>query len=341
VERIDYREVLEMAFLAVLDQERQGEPFEIVGHREQGRLEDRRLLGRHVAKGKPQSIIAPGDSGKSTLARAMVASLELQAEVLPGMAPADELRCLVLDWDSDAEEWNDGLARIAAGIGREMRPVLYRRCRRPLDEQVDKLAEIITREEIGFVVIDHAEAASASRSAGESYEQRADRLFAAIGELGEVTSLLLDHVTGEDVRSSDRIARKAIGSVMKLNKSRAAYYLAREQSPLPGRVEVVLHNIKMNDGPRLQPYSYLIEYDGEDGPIRFKRTDLQSPELVRQLSQPEQMRHHLRGGALTTQQLAELMDTTDKQVRALLSRDKGRRYARLPDGRIGLAVSDV
>jgi hypothetical protein len=342
VERVDHREALEMAFLAVLDRERQGEPFDIVGHRPIGRTEDRRLLGRHIVEKRPQSIVAPGNTGKTTAARAMVASLELNAEILPGMPPREQTRCLVLDWDTDADDWNDGLARIAAGVGQEMRPVLYRRCRRPLDEQIEKLSEVIAREDVGFVVIDHVEAASASRTTGESYEQRTDRLFAAIGELGPVTTLLLDHVTGDDVRNgSERIARKAIGSVMKLNKSRAAYYLAREPSPLPGRAEMVLHNIKLNDAAPLPPYSFAVLYDGDDGPIRFETTDLESPELLRALSQPEQMRRHLRDGAVGTQELAELLDAPQSTVRTILARDKGRHFLRLPDGRIGLVASDV
>jgi len=342
VERIDHREVLEMAFLTVLDLERQGEPFDIVGHRPIGRTEDRRLLGRHIVRGRPQAINAPGNTGKSTIARAIVASLEMGVEVLPGWAPAEQVRCLYLDWDSDAAGTNDGLARIAAGVGRELRPVLYRACRRPLDEQVDKLAEVIAREDVGGVVIDHAEAASSSRTSGESYEQRADRLFSAIAELGPVTTLLLDHVTGDDLRNgSGRIAPKAIGSVMKLNKARAAYYLAREPSPLPGRAEMVLHNIKLNDGAPLPPYSFAIVYDGDDGPIRFERTELESPELLKALTQPEQMRRHLRNGALGTQELAELLDVQQSTIRTILTRDKGRRFTRLPDGRIGLVTSDV
>jgi hypothetical protein len=342
VERIDHREALEMAFLAILDRERQGEPFDIVGHRPTGRTADRRVLGRHIVQDRPQSIVAPGNTGKSTIARGMVASLELGVEVLPGMPPREQMRCLVLDWDTDDQEWNDGLARIAAGVGRELRPVLYRRCRRPLDEQVEKLSEVIAREGVGFVVIDHVEAASASRTTGESYEQRSDRLFAAVGELGPVTTLLLDHTSSDDVRNgSERIARKAIGSVMKLNKSRAAYVLAREPSPLPGRAEMVLHNIKLNDGPPLPPYSFAVLYDGDDGPIRFERTDLDSPELLRALSQPEQMRRHLRDGALGSQELAELLDVPPSTVRTILARDKGRRFVRLPDGRIGLVASDV
>lgn len=341
-ERVDWREVLEMAFLAVLDVERQGEPFDIVGHRPTGRTEDRRLLGRHIPKAKPTTIYAPGNTGKSTLARAAIVSWELGVEILPGLASAEETRCLILDWDTDQEEWNDGLARIAAGVGRTMRPVLYRRCRRPLDEQVDKLAQVIAREGIGVVVIDHAEAASASRGTGESYEQRADRLFTAIGELGPVTTILLDHVTGDEVRNgAERIARKGIGSVMKVNKSRAAYYLAREPSPLPGRAELVLHNTKLNDGAPLPPYSFAVLYDGEDGPIRFERTDLDSPELLRALSQPEQMRRHLRDGAKATRVLAELMDVPESTIRTILARDKDRRFTRLPDGSIGLVAHGV
>ena len=48
------------------------------------------------------------------------------------------------------------------------------------------------------------------------------------------------------------------------------------------------------------------------------------------------MRRHLRDRARSTRELAELMRVPESTVRTILARDKGRRFARLPDGRIGL-----
>lgn len=338
---IDWRECLEMTCLAVLDLHRQGEPFDIVGHRPLTTTVERRLIDPYIPLNRASLFWAPGGAGKSTLARAIVVSVELFAEVIPGWHPRSETRCLVLDWEGDAAEWNDGLSRIAAGIGAEMRSVMYRRCRHPLDEQVEKLAEVIDRNNIGLLVVDSAEKAVGAGGGGETYEGRAQRLYDALDRLA-VTAIVIDHVAGDDVRNGDsRVIRKAIGSTMKVNWARAAYDLKREVSPLPGRVELVMHSAKINDGPRLPPYEFAIVYDGDNGPIRFERSATEAPELLRSLSQPEQMARALAAGAKSTRDVAAALDVPESSVRTILTRDRGRRFVRLPDNSIGLVMRHV
>lgn len=338
--RVDWREVLEMSCLAVLDLYRAGEPFSRVGHEPLSERSARRLIDPWLPFGKPTLLYAPWGAGKSTLGAALVVSLELGIEVVPGWPPpAPPVRCLILDWESDRTEWNDRLARIAAGVGATWsvdQAALHRACRAPLDEQVEQVAETIARHGIGFVLIDSAEKAIGASSAAESYGDRAGRLYEAIDRLG-VTSVILDHVSGEDMKRTDgRVIRKAIGSTMKGAWARAVYELKRERDPdtVEKRVELVLHTAKVNDAAPQRPFEFAIVYD--DDAIRFERAKVTAPDLTDGLGKPERMRRLLADGSLTTKAIAERMNTSQGQVRSILSKDSGRRFKRMPDGLIVL-----
>jgi hypothetical protein len=339
--KVDWRELLEMACLAVLNLHRSGEPFNLVGHRPISDRSARRLIAPWLPIGRSSLIFAPWGAGKSTLGAAIVATLELGVEVLPGWPPPpDPVKCLILDWESDPDEWNDRLAAIAAGVGAGWPDLsaMHRACRAPLDEQVEKVAEVIARNEIGFVLIDSAEKAIGASGAAESYGDRAGRLYEAIDRLG-VTSLILDHVAGEDMKRTDgRVIRKAIGSTMKGAWARAVYELKREREPdtVESRVELVLHTAKVNDGPPLRPFEFAVVYD--DDAIRFERAHVTAPELTEALSKPERMRRLLVNGSRPTKGIADDMGISEAQVRSILSKDAGRRFVRLPDGSIGLGL---
>ncbi len=338
--RVDWREVLEMSCLAVLDLYRAGDPFNRVGHEPPSDRSARRLIDPWLPFGKTTLIFAPWGAGKSTLGAALVVTLELGTEVLPGWPPPSEpVRCLILDWESDAAEWNDRLAGIAAGVGATWtadRAALHRACRVPLDEQVEQVAEAIARHGIGFVLIDSAEKAIGASSAAESYGDRAGRLYEAIAQL-PVTTVILDHVAGEDMKRTDgRVIRKAIGSTMKGAWARAVYELKREREPdtVEKRVELVLHTAKVNDAAPQRPFEFAIVYD--DDAIRFERARVTAPDLTEGLGKPERMRRLLADGSLTTKALAEGMKISEGQVRSILSKDSGRRFLRQPDGLIVL-----
>jgi hypothetical protein len=338
--RVDWREVLEMSCLAVLDLYRAGEPFSRVGHEPLSERSARRLIDPWLPFGKPTLLYAPWGAGKSTLGAALIVTLELGIQVVPGWPPpAEPVRCLVLDWESDRTEWNDRLARIAAGVGATWtadRAALYRACRGPLDEQVEQPAEMVTRHGIGFVLIDSAEKAIGASSGAESYGDRAGRLYEAIDRLG-VTILVLDHVSGEDMKRTDgRVIRKAIGSTMKGAWARAVYELKREREPdtVEKRVELVLHTAKVNDAAPQRPFEFAIVYD--DDAIRFERAKVTAPDLTEGLGKSERMRRLLADGSLTTKAIAERMNTSQGQVRSILSKDSGRRFKRMPDGLIVL-----
>lgn len=334
---IDWREVLEQFCVRVLALERAGEPTEEIGSRE--------LAGappRVIDPYLPEAVTliwGPQGTGKSTIAVAVAVGLETYVEALPGWHPREERRCLVLDWEASAQEWNDRIVRVAAGLGIDPPTIAYRRMRRPLADQVEELAVEIDRRGIGFLVIDSYEKA-AGAGGDATYEDKASRMFAAIDRLAR-PALVLDHVAGEDLRHGpSKVIAKSIGSVLKGAWARATYDLKRDPNlSTDGRAELVLHNVKLNDAERLAPYEFAIVSDGNRGPITFERSRLSSPELLASLPKHEQMQRLLVSGAQPVKELAKSLDVSESYVRSLVSRYPAL-FQTIPGVGVGLARRD-
>lgn len=342
---IDWREILEQLSLKVLELERAGEDFEHVGTLPP-QPSPPRIMDPYLPAG-PTLMWAPQGVGKSTIAAAIVVSLETFTEVLPGWHPMTEARCLVLDWEASPGEWNNRLARISAGVGIAPPSVLYRRPRRPLAELMESTAAVVDREQIGYLVIDSVEKAAGARAEGSTYEEKAERLFLAIDRIG-VPCLLIDHVTGDDLRHGGaRVTPKSIGSVLKGAWARATYDLKRDpETSTESAVQMLMTNVKVNDARRERPYEFAIRYEGDEhsGPIRFERSRLDSPELLAALPQADQMwRVLVRDGAQSVKAIAEALDTSQATIRTIILRDSRRehpRFVRLPDGSIAVRQSE-
>jgi hypothetical protein len=202
---------------------------------------------------------------------------------------------------------------------------------------VAEVAAFVAEREIGLVIIDSAGKAIPSAREGVDANEGALALTRALRAIG-TTALVVDHVRGDQLASEQAVARP-YGSVYKLNEARSAWELRRERDGMVDRAELALLHTKFNDGRKHAPIGLTIEYDGDTGPIRFRRNEIEAPELIRALSRPEQTAHLLRAGARSTRDLAEQMECKESAVRGILTRSD--RFTRLPDGRIALVAHDA
>jgi len=335
-------ELLETFYLAVITAHTTGAAFELVGGPDEPSAADRAMILQPIIwPGAPTSIFAPGGTGKSTLAAGVALSVQTGLEVIPGWIP--ELTCpvLVLDWEDDGSEWTRQLQAVARGVGAFPPPLIhYRRMAGSLADQLEVVAAMVTQYGIGLVIVDSVEAACGSGRESEGYNERANRLFDALREL-RVASLLLDHMAGADLQR-DGATPKPYGGVFKLNRSRAVFELRAERDPDAGRIEISVVDSKRNRRAKLPTQGLaMVMQDFEEGrarTIRYERCLVSAPELVRTLSQADQIATLLRAGAMTTAAVAETLGVSANQTRVVLTRmaDKGR-VQRLDGGLWGLA----
>jgi hypothetical protein len=252
--------------------------------------------------------------------------------VVRGWEPTSSGPVLALDWEDGPDTWNDRSAAIAAGIGAPAPAIHYRAMSRPLADDLEAIAAYVTEHEIRLVIVDSLGLATGATRDGESVSDGAFRLFAALRELG-TTSLLVDHVAGADLETS-RATAKPYGSVYKLNLARSAFELRREREGDVDRTELMLLHTKSNAAARMTAQGLVILRDASA--IRFERTEVEAPELVAAMPLAARMAHVLRAGAQPVPFIADELGVTPATLRSVLHRDRGQRFSRLPDGRVGL-----
>ena len=209
---------------------------------------------------------------------------------------------------------------------------------RPLADDVERLAAYISEENIGLLIVDSAGMAIGAKD-GDNWNDGAMRLYAALRQF-QTTTLLIDHVAGADLKTSGPTS-KMYGGIYKYNLARKIFELQAEQDPVGERTELLLIDTKRNTGAKLPNQGLTITR--QDGSIRYARTDIDAPELVRSMPVRSRMQRALRSGSQPYQSLAETLGVPESSVRAAFNRDQKEEvpvFARLPDGRIGLANRD-
>lgn len=320
-----FEATLERFYEAVLAAHRNGgrHPFEVVGGDEEPDDDHPPfILAPLIWAGAPTLVFGAGGRGKSTLAAAAAVSVESGREIVPGWRPLSA-PALILDWEDSRSEWDRQIRAIARGAAIQVPTLAYKRMAGSLADQVEEIAAHVTGKAIGLLVVDSVEAACGAGREAEGFNERVERLFAALRHL-DVATLLLDHVAGADL-DRDGGTPKPYGGVFKLNRVRAAYEVAAEHDPTAGRIEVVLRDVKRNRRARQAPMSVALAFDdfddyGRAHAIRFERCEITAPELLQTLSRPQQVLQALRGGPLTVSRIAEAVGIKDNHVRSLLTR---------------------
>jgi len=326
---IKWAAALEAFDVGVLQAERKGAPFQLVG-RQPRQEAPPRMLGDMCVENEVTLIYAAMGTGKSTLGGAIAVSLQTGKEIIPGWKPAKTGPVLIVDGEWSFGSWNNKVAEIAAGFGIEPPEIHYRRLSGPMADTVEEIAAFVADKGIIFILGDSVEALCGASNSAEGFQARVDRLFQAIRQVG-CTWLLLDHVSGDDMKSSGAVS-KPINSVMKMAWARQIFELKREKEPADGRAEILLICTKVNDTAKLPPQGLAMIY-GEHS-IRFERTTVTAPELVDLgATHADRIERLLKEGPQEVGSIATELDVKGEVVRAVLNRgSKAGRFIKLSSG---------
>lgn len=342
----DWHSYLELFCLAVVHRARSGAAV-VEANEHKPRNAHQYLIDPILPLGLPTNLYGPGGVGKSTLACGLAFSVETGLEVFDGWHVSQgSAPVLILDWEGREEDWTERWQAVARGMNVPFPTLRYRACRRRLKDDVEFLAEEIIKRSIALVVVD-----SVSLAFGISSYAEADPADAALGafqairELGDVTWLLIDHVTGANTEENG-VASKAYGSVKKRDLARQMFHVAGQNEGAES-LELVLTHTKANYQMRMKPQGLVVERN--EGAITFRRTtELTAPELVDKLSLGERIKVLLSEGALSPDRLKDKLGVDEKDRKArehlrvtVLRLIRSRQVVKLPSGEIGLmAQSD-
>jgi hypothetical protein len=185
------------------------------------------LIERLLAAGVTNILYAPGGTGKSLLALRMAVSVAAGLSLM-ALRVTDKGPVLYLDWEDTQETMLRRYRAVCNGLSVPIHPDIhyinmtkrvgngpYERYHGDVTEWVEKIgARLVILDSTGLAL---------NGATGDNMES-AIRLFALLSTL-PATVLLLDHVSGEDLRQSG--AAKPYGSVYKINAARNVWEMKR------------------------------------------------------------------------------------------------------------------
>lgn len=311
-EQIDWFSLLEEFCQQVFAQERDGDPAEDLRNFARPAKDDEiRIDGLTFPKRHPSILFGDGGTAKSYTALYLAGRLNFLG-----------FNVGYFDWELAGEDHRDRLERI---FGDRMPEITYCRCERPLTAEADRLRRIVKEKRLDFAFYDSV--AFACDGPPESAEI-AGRYFRAIRSI-DCGSLHIAHVT-----KSEEADKRPFGSTFWHNGARATWYVkAVDGDPGQPRIQLGFYCRKSNLGPLYQPTSYTITFELDT--TAFERSILEdNQELAEKLSVRQRMRHLLRRGALSREEIAyEIgadIETVSREAR------RHRNTFIVMDGKIGL-----
>lgn len=284
----------------------------------------------------PAIIFGDGGHGKSYLALFAATAVVAGFPFLGLVTQRGPV--LYLDWELDNEEFTRRAYQVARGFGLERPPhgLLYVRATAPLLEIADQIANLVTSEGLGLVVVD-----SLGPACGGSDPEAARSIIPVMGVLRDlgVTSLTVDH-QAKMQQGQDYAAKTPFGSAYKYNLARAVWQTERADKR-EGALSLLLRHKKANFGPLLQNIGVRLTFEGHT--VRLERVDpMDVPTLLEKLPARERVWAELRDrGETTVEELVEATGLVEKTVRNALTAlrkdgqadsDSGR-WRAIPDSR--------
>lgn len=325
---IAWTDLLEVARVEATRLHRQGDPAvrlcDVVS------LPQRYLIDPLVPADQTSVLYGDGSSTKSTLARVLALAAATGKRIGP-VRPAGFGTVLVLDYETEAEEWADGMRRLAAGAGLAGIPerVHHRRQWRPLADDQAQLRAEIARTGASYVIVDSMLGALGADISPDAVAP----FYNALRSFEGTTRTVLTHLTKADTQQRGGIP-DPYGSVFVKNYARSVWFLKREEGDDGTEFEVALVHRKVNRGPLHKPIGIRWGFSDPDGPINLSEVDpMANPVLSQHGSIAARIEAALRGGSLDTRTLAGAVGTDEKTISTIAARlVRGGRILQLAGG---------
>lgn len=273
------------------------------------------LLYQH----NPTVLYGPGDSMKSFFALycALLLANGCSGAAL-SVAPTP-WNVLWLDWEMGVQDVRARVKLLQAGDSRLQTVPDYRRCIRPLADEIADVKNVVNEGKYDVLILD-----SLAMAAGGQELERADsaiRFNAALREL-HCTSLVIGHTPKPQ---ADQKERTLYGSVFFHNLCRVSWEVQREGDVMG------LYQRKNNLGRKHEPMGFSLTVD--DMSAHVTEADLMDDPV---LAEGMPLRDRLMGAlkektAQTAKELAMLLGAKEATLRTILNREK-RRFASI-DGK--------
>lgn len=293
-------DILDLGCLQVLDKHREGEPvLSLADWTESEALQHR--VYPFAEEGQWTVIFGPGDSGKSWLALLM-GYLVASGKSALGM-DAEPGNVLYLDYETDYATTSKRLRMVSNGFASDVpKNFHYRRQYQTVANDFMALSRIVSEKSIDLIIVDSAAPATAEAQSDASVSE----FHRALRGLG-VSAVCIAHMSKNGHDS------EPFGSVFWRNLPRGNFRVYADR--LDDELTIGVKHTKSNNGQRIRDMAYRLKFMG-DTLFAQVAEPRDVPDLKEKAHITDKILEELRGGSLTTSEIAEAVGERADKVRA-------------------------
>jgi hypothetical protein len=238
------------------------------------------FIGGHFEVDGPTLLVMPGESGKSTLTRALAVGHAAGREIVPGIPPRTKGPVLYVAAEAPlvASHWRS-LDAICRGAGISLAEIdnpirLYAPHGKPLHRVAREVGEMA--KDYALVVLDSLQALLSVGEHSAGVRERDTMFWNAIDQIERATAIVA-HPNREDAQRWNRSDGRAAGSDVTRDRARISWKgTFRDEDSPEGQSyrRYTLRCTKFNDGPRPAPIGLGVQWihgidDDDPGTVYF------------------------------------------------------------------------
>lgn len=325
-------DIINQLCLSVVERARQGEPVQELWTCDEIEAPEF-LLEPLIYKGLPTVIFGEKAVCKSTISLLVYSCLILPwtDNPLSWKAPVHPVKVLLADWEVNADVAKYNLKRIQQGMGLPHFPLIYRRCKLPLVDDIEQIkkhlddtgAEVLIIDSLGFA------------AAGDlNNADQALRFANALRQLNCAAFIIAQ--TSKDRKSK---GKSVYGSTFFEYFSRNIFELRKTREDNEDSFDIAIFNTYCNLGRRAKPMGYHIQFDDIKKTVHIEQAEITAADLVERLGTWSRIYDKLKTQTWKAKELSdELGISLDLASRTLKRYQQKGQVAKLPDGSWGLVA---
>ena len=227
------------------------------------------LLYPVIPKNKQTIIFGDGSAGKSTLAIlfAVLVGLPMTNNELGLTPPGKTQRGLLLDWETDPDDFNRTLKRMSNWLGVSLTGLMhYRRCARPIADDYTIINNMCEEKKIDYLIIDSL----AGACGGDLMKPEPATQFNEVVRRFNKTLLVIAH----NPKSEDN--KTVFGSAIFTHRARAVWRCEGFEDG--DNLDITMRRTKFNLGPKVYTLRFRATFSEEQ--IAWSKGDEESDRRV-------------------------------------------------------------
>ena len=269
-----------------------------------------------TVKGVPNIIFGDKGVNKTTIGLTAlgIAALGVTDSHL-GFQCAQPAKVALLDWESNQNLTNYTLARLIEGKTIPWYSLPYLRCKQPLADDIDRIANFLHDNQTELVLIDSLGQAAGSDKFDTAGKRVALMFFEALRQLNLTSLIIAQNAKGEE-------GKKTIyGSTYFTYYSRNIFELKGKQDELDeNQMHVALFHQESNYSKRYQPMGFNLQYT--DSSISITPEDVSLSAFLERASQTKALCEFLKEGAKSLASIQTEIGLSINKTRSLLSKSE-------------------